>query len=921
MLRTGPAAAAIPDPTHTICPRGITFASDGSACFDVTIRDFIDNPCAGVTVAVDFGSCPVTFCPSQPHTGNRVLAVTGFSGVAHFCICATAEATCSANIYADGVPVCSPVAPQLRVDIVGRDSIRANYPAAFDLVINNQGSDAADVPLWISGIPLQAKVDLGFPLATPYRAPGEPDWSLDSLTFTSATGRYLALVIPRVPPGVTSRRINLTVPSTVTSFSIRAALTPPWVDDNIFGTCLVSGGAISNEPCMETQLFVMNDTLAAHPEIQAMSGIGMWAKIGWQCEGATSLTAAQNKSRQALGYMKQLIEQGTAPSGCGDVLLPRWVDVLRVVTASSLDPNDKLTGRKRLSIGQQIPYTIQFENDSIAAYAAHHVQIVDNIDISRLDPQTIDLGPIVVAGVPIPGPGQVSSFGPTYVQLRPTMSVKIQGTVDRGYGFITWDFTSVDPVTHQETPNDSGFLLANRYPPLGQGSVMFYVKPLGSLATGTSISNVATLIFDSDPTPTPGVTSTVDRTPPTSVMNSGSPPSNSAVFPVSWHAVGSPTDLKDFTIYVSENDGASWSFWKQTVETSGTYFGRPGTRYSFYCTASDTCNNYELKPQPHPEDSVRVTTSACLPTGMVAWWPGGNNAIDATGAHNGTVQNGATFAAGRVGQAFSLDGVNDYVSVPHHATFNFSNAMTIEGWVKPTNGVNRYIITKGEDSFFLAVGGHGVAGNQLSFNLNNVSAGWLYGTSNLVTGGQWHHVAATYDGATIRLYVDGNLESSFARSGIISTGPSAVTIGARSGANYFAGLVDELAVYDHELNALQIKAIYNAGGAGRCALVAVDDLLPSAPSVDLAPPWPNPAEQSVNLEFVLPASAVVHAEVLDVAGRRVAPFLANGVMTAGTHRLQWNGRDAAGRRVAPGVYLLRIATGTTVSVRRFVLIN
>src|SRR5213080_193555 len=53
---------------------------------------------------------------------------------------------------------------------------------------------------------------------------------------------------------------------------------------------------------------------------------------------------------------------------------------------------------------------------------------------------------------------------------------------------------------------------------------------------------------------------------------------------------------------------------------------------------------------------------ACIPppAGVVAWYPGDGNASDTQG-HNGTLQGGATFTAGKVGQAFSLDGVNDYV--------------------------------------------------------------------------------------------------------------------------------------------------------------------------------------------------------------------------------------------------------------------
>lgn len=58
--------------------------------------------------------------------------------------------------------------------------------------------------------------------------------------------------------------------------------------------------------------------------------------------------------------------------------------------------------------------------------------------------------------------------------------------------------------------------------------------------------------------------------------------------------------------------------------------------------------------------------SACTPPppGMISWWGGDNNALDIIGTNHGTLVNGATYAPGLVGQAFSFDGAGDYVTVP-----------------------------------------------------------------------------------------------------------------------------------------------------------------------------------------------------------------------------------------------------------------
>ena len=91
-------------------------------------------------------------------------------------------------------------------------------------------------------------------------------------------------------------------------------------------------------------------------------------------------------------------------------------------------------------------------------------------------------------------------------------------------------------------------------------------------------------------------------------------------------------------------------------------------------------------------------TCAPPPPDMVSWWPGDGNANDIQDGNNGTLQNGATFAAGNVGQAFGLDGVDDFVEVQNSPNLNPTNQITIDAWYKPVsftgNGANA-IVNKG----------------------------------------------------------------------------------------------------------------------------------------------------------------------------------------------------------------------------------
>jgi flagellar hook assembly protein FlgD len=77
----------------------------------------------------------------------------------------------------------------------------------------------------------------------------------------------------------------------------------------------------------------------------------------------------------------------------------------------------------------------------------------------------------------------------------------------------------------------------------------------------------------------------------------------------------------------------------------------------------------------------------------------------------------------------------------------------------------------------------------------------------------------------------------------------------------------------------------------------------------------------MNFEFRTPSDARASAEIIDIAGRRVTQPLADQTLPSGIHRFRWDGLDAAGARVAPGVYMVRVQSGSAAAIQRIVLVR
>jgi hypothetical protein len=222
---------------------------------------------------------------------------------------------------------------------------------------------------------------------------------------------------------------------------------------------------------------------------------------------------------------------------------------------------------------------------------------------------------------------------------------------------------------------------------------------------------------------------------------------------------------------------------------------------------------------------------ATPPSGLVSWWRAEGTARDSVAGNHGTLLNGASFASGMVGQAFSFSGSNQCVQVPHAASLVGSN-YSIEAWVKPlaqvSDPINQNLIFGQNFGLCQLVARTGSTGVRLafSFGTSHTSFYEATGTSEIPIG-QFSHLAGTWDGTTLRLYINGVLNAqSTPHASPVDSGcpfyiggfysPTADNCGYVG--QFFNGLIDEASYYSRALSGAEIQTIYNAGGAGKCAL-------------------------------------------------------------------------------------------------------
>jgi hypothetical protein len=154
--------------------------------------------------------------------------------------------------------------------------------------------------------------------------------------------------------------------------------------------------------------------------------------------------------------------------------------------------------------------------------------------------------------------------------------------------------------------------------------------------------------------------------------------------------------------------------------------------------------------------------------------------------------------------ALAFDGSDDYVTVGNESDFDFTNAVTLEAWIKPST-------TAGEHGIVTKNYGTGAHPYQLRVENGEITLGFYDGTWTPITTsganipvGEWTHVAGTYDKTTAKIYINGVLSASQNYTANISQNNNPIEIG-RTNSSYFSGSIDEVRVWNVARTQQQIQ--------------------------------------------------------------------------------------------------------------------
>ena len=251
------------------------------------------------------------------------------------------------------------------------------------------------------------------------------------------------------------------------------------------------------------------------------------------------------------------------------------------------------------------------------------------------------------------------------------------------------------------------------------------------------------------------------------------------------------------------------------------------TIYNTALTQSQILQNFNAQAYRFGVNNNVVTSGLVLyeDASNILSYPGtGTNWYDLSGNNNtGVLTNGPTFnSLGYI----TFDGTDDTVSISDNSTLNITTGISLEAIIYPTKSTgtqnvickssssqnNGYIYPRTDNGWVDSI-----------FYLNTTT-GWNTLATTWPSLNNWHHTIATWDGSTMKIYINGQLSASLSVTGTITTNSNPLTIGNQPGyGEYYGGRINSNLVYNRALSATEVLQNYYQGNVVTSGLVSFLD--------------------------------------------------------------------------------------------------
>jgi hypothetical protein len=223
-------------------------------------------------------------------------------------------------------------------------------------------------------------------------------------------------------------------------------------------------------------------------------------------------------------------------------------------------------------------------------------------------------------------------------------------------------------------------------------------------------------------------------------------------------------------------------------------------------------------------DYLSSLSAKSISDGLIGYWPFNGNANDESGNSDGVV-NGPTLTTDRFGSAnsaYNFDGINDFIRVLDNSTLR-PEKISLVAWVKTSSRLGIILgktnfANANNEQYALSLDSR-KAPLEVLFGIKQnsnclPSSGWRNsGTINSISDNKWHFIVGTFDGTSLKLYIDGalvNTNNSLPTNKIDGCVGGNIEIGRwwSSDPLYFRGIIDDLRIYNRALSQNEIQYLY-----------------------------------------------------------------------------------------------------------------